>query len=188
MSDFVSQHTVEKSDSQACTAYKYRAFSVQVSECLSQDDYQRIVFLELLPCELEHKLPLNVLMQLEMHGKLLASRPDNLAKLLESIARYDLAEKVREFIKQQQKGRVVWSLVQRLDHPAEKLSSSLEISLLQFNPLLELVEKIKEKCDKRVQEVIAATQAMAESCEQTVCSDRDQNYEFVDVSVCLLIM
>ena len=194
---FVSQHTVEESDSQARTAYEYGAFLLQVSEHLSQDDCRRIVFLEELPCELEHKPPLNVLIQLEMHGKLSASRPDDLVKLLKRIARYDLAKKVQEFIKQQQKQRVVLSPLQRLDHPAEKLSSSLEMTLLQCKILLEQVENLKEEeeeevCYKRVEEVVADAQTMipehiqrkflyasklisqeVESCEQTVCSNRD---------------
>lgn len=184
------------SESQARAAYEYRAFLLQVSEGLTQDDCQRIVFLEELPHELEHKPPLNVLIQLEMHGKISASKPDDLAKLLKRISRHDLAKKVRDFVKQQRKGRTL-SPLQRLDHPAVKLSASLEVTLLQCKILLEQVENLKEEaeeaCCKRVEEVVADAQAMisehiqrkflyasklisqeAESREQPVCSDRDR--------------
>ena len=203
---------MEESDSQARAAYEYRALLLQVSEGLTQNDCEKIVFLEELPRELlhelpydlEHKTPLNVLAQLEMHGKLSASRLDDLVKLLKTIARYDLAKKVHKFIKQQQKQRVVLSPLQRLDHLAEKHNSSLEMILLQCKILLEQIENMKEEteeaCYKRVEEVVAGAQAVVskyfqrkflyaskltsqevECCEQTVCSNRDQNYEFVVV-------
>ena len=185
------------SDSQARTAYEYRAFLLQVSEGLTQEDCQKIVFLEELPPELEGKPPLNVLIQLEMHGKLSASRPDDLAKLLKRIPRHDLAKKVREFVKQQRKGRAALSPLQRIDHSALKLSASLEVTLLQCKILLEQVENLREEAEeagyKRVEEVVADAQAMisehvkrkflyasklipqeAEGREQAICSDRDR--------------
>ena len=184
------------SESQARAAYEYRGFLLQVAEGLTQDDCRKIVYLEELPLELEHKPALNVLIQLEMHGRLSASRPDDLAKLLKRISRHDLAKKVREFIKQQRKGRAL-SPLQRLDHPAVKLSASLEVTLLQCKILLEQVDNLKEEaeemCYKRVEEVVADAQAIiseqvqrkfmyaskliaqeAESREQTTCIDRDR--------------
>ena len=178
------------SDSQARAAYEYRSFLLQLSESLSQEDSRKIVFLEQLPPELENKPPLNVLIKLEMHGKLSA---DDLAKLLKRISRHDLAKKVREFVKQQRKGRTL-SPLQRFDHPAVKLSASLEVTLLQCKILLEQVENLKEEaeeaCYKRVEEVVADAQAIisehvqrkfmyaskliSQEAEQTICSDRDR--------------
>ena len=79
-------------------AYEYRAFLLQIAEKLSQDDSKKIAYLEGLPPDMESKpAPLTFLMQLEMRGRVSASRPDDLAKILEEIERHDLAKKVKDF-------------------------------------------------------------------------------------------
>ena len=124
------------------------------------------------------------MMQLEVHGKLSASRLDDLAKILKTICRYDVAKKVQKFIQQQLKGQKG----QTIDH-------HLEMCLLQCKSLLELKKKA-EMCYKRVEEVVVDAQTTsiqrkflyaitqeAVSCKQTVCSTKDQNHEFLEVSV-----
>lgn len=152
------------SGSQARAAYEYRAFLLQVSEKLSEEDSKKIVFLEELPVELENKAALAVLTQLEMRGKLSASKPDDLAKILRKIGRHDLAKKVRDFAKQQRKGRTALSALQGPDHSAMKLSANLQVTLLQCRILLEQVENLKEEAEeagfKRVEEVVADAQSL----------------------------
>ena len=152
------------SDSQA---YEYRAFLLQISDKLSQEDSKKIVFLEDLPVELESKAypPLAVLTQLEMRGKASASRPDDLAKILKKIERHDLAKKVKDFAKQQKKGRTTAATeLQRLDHATMKLSANFQVTLLQCEILLHQVENLREEAEKagyrRVEEVVAEAHAV----------------------------
>ena len=141
-------------------AYEYRAFLLQIAEKLSQEDKKKIIFLEGMSTDLDSKLSLAVLTQLEMRGKLSASKPDNLVKLLKKIDRIDLARKVKEFVKQQRKGRTTaLSDFQALDNVAAKLSANLQVTLLQCEILLDQVENLKEAAEKmnvnRVEEVVS---------------------------------
>ncbi len=147
------------SDSQA---YEYRAFLLQISDKLSQEDSKKIAFLEDLPSDMESKPPLTLLMQLEMRGRVSASRPDDLAKILKKIERLDLAKKVKDFAKQQKKGRPTAQseLNQRFDHATMKLNASLQVTLLQCEILLQQVVNLREEAEKldgykRVEEVVA---------------------------------
>ena len=150
------------SDSQA---YEYRAFLLQISDKLSQEDSKKIAYLEDLPVEMESKPPLTVLTQLEMRGKVSASRPDDLAKILKKIERHDLAKKVKDFAKQQKKGRsTALTELQRLDHATMKLSANFQVTLLQCEILLHQVENLREETEKagykRVEEVVAEAHAI----------------------------
>ena len=185
------------SDSQVRAAYEYRAFLLQVSEKLSQEDSKKIVFLEDLPIDLESKPPLAVLTQLEMRGKLSASKPEDLARILKKIGRYDLAKNVRDFAKQQRKGGTALSdPLQGLDHAAMKLRANLQVTLLQCGILLEQVENLREEAEeagfKRVEEVVADARSLVsyglqrklyyasglisqESREQAACGGRRES-------------
>ena len=153
------------------TGYEYRAFLIQVSDNLSQDDVKKIVFLEELPLELANESPLKVLMHLEMRGKLYATKPEDLERVLKKINRLDLAKKVKEFAKKQRKGRSMASPLQRLDQSAMNLSANLHLTLIQCKILLEQVENVKEEADeagfKRVEEVMAEAHTLISERLQT---------------------
>ena len=141
-------------------AHEYRAFLLQIAERLSQEDKKKIIFLEEMSTDLDSKPSLTVLTQLEMCGKLSASKPDDLVKLLIKIDRIDLARKAKEFAKQQRKGRTTaLSDFQALDNAAVKLSANLQVTLLQCEILLDQVENLKEAAEKmnvnRVEEVVS---------------------------------
>ena len=154
------------SDSQV---YEYRAFLLQIAEKLSQDDSKKIAYLEDLPSDMESKpAPLTLLMQLEMRGRVPASKPDDLAKILKTIGRHDLAKKVKDFAKQQKKGRpTAQSELQRLDHATMRLNASLQVTLLQCEILMQQVVNLREEAErsegyKRVEEVVGEAHAIAE--------------------------
>ena len=153
------------SDSQA---YEYRAFLIQIADKLSQEDSKKIAYLEDLPSDMESKPPLTLLMQLEMRGSVSASKPDDLAKILKMIGRHDLAKKVKDFAKQQKKGRpTAQSELQRFDHATMKLNASLQVTLLQCKILLQQVVNLREEAErsegyKRVEEVVGEAHAIAE--------------------------
>ena len=153
------------SDSQA---YEYRAFLLQIAEKLSQEDSKKIAYLEDLPSDMESKPPLTLLMQLEMRGRVSASKPDDLAKILKMIGRHDLAKKVKDFAKQQKKGRpTAQSELQRLDHATMRLNASLQVTLLQCEILMQQVVNLREEAErsegyKRVEEVVGEAHAIAE--------------------------
>jgi hypothetical protein len=158
------------SDSQA---YEYRAFLLQIADKLSQEDSKKIAFLEELPSDMGSKPPLTLLMQLEMRSRVSASRPDDLAKILKKIERLDLAKKVKDFVKQQKKGRptVQSDLNQRCDHATMKLNASLHVTLLQCEILLQQVANLREEAEKldgykRVEEVVAEAQTIAEKFQR----------------------
>lgn len=147
-------------------AYDYRAFLLQISDKLSQEDSKKIAFLEELPVDMGSKPPLTLLMQLEMRGKVSASKPDDLAKILKKIERHDLAKKVKDFAKQQKKGRTTAQTeLQKLDHATMKLNASFQVTLLQCEILLHQVENLREEAEnltgyKRVEEVVAEAHAV----------------------------
>ena len=153
------------SDSQA---YEYRAFLIQIADKLSQEDSKKIAYLEDLPSDMESKPPLTLLMQLEMRGSVSASKPDDLAKILKMIGRHDLAKKVKDFAKQQKKGRpTAQNELQRFDHATMKLNASLQVTLLQCKILLQQVVNLREEAErlegyKRVEEVVGEAHAIAE--------------------------
>ena len=144
-------------------AYEYRAFLLQVSENLSQTDIKNIGYLEEIVVEPDSK-PLTVLMQLEMRGKLSASKPDALAKLLKKIMRHDLAKKVKDFAKKQRKGRSTQSPLEKLDQSVVNLSANLQVTLIQCRILLEQVENVRDAAEeagfKRVEEVVAEAHSL----------------------------
>ena len=84
-------------------AYTYRAFLWHIAAKLSQEDCKKIAFLACLPEDIESNLHiLTLFTQLEMCGKLSATRLDDLANILKNIERHDLADMVKEFVKQQE--------------------------------------------------------------------------------------
>jgi hypothetical protein len=86
---------------------EFRALLLHIAERLSRQDSEKISFLECLPIP-RYDLPLyygeiaapRLLSQLVECGRVSASRPDHLAEILENIGRYDLAKKVKNFMKQ----------------------------------------------------------------------------------------
>ena len=142
-------------------AYEYRAFSLQIADKLSQDDIDKIIYLEQLPTDLHSKPSITILTHLEMRGQLSASKPDDLAALLKKIGRIDLSKTVKEFAKQYRKGRTPTALsdFQRLDGAAVKLSANLKVTLLQCEILLHQLENLREASErmgyKRVEEVVS---------------------------------
>ena len=153
------------SDSQA---YEYRAFLLQIADKLSQEDSEKIAFLEDLPSDMGSKPPLTLLMQLEMRGRVSASRPDDLMKILKAIERHDLAEKVKDFAKQQKKGRpTAQRELELFYHTITKLNASLQVSLLRCKILLQQVVNLWEEAErlegcKRVEEVVEEAYTRAE--------------------------
>lgn len=149
-------------------AYEYRAFLLQVSGDLSQDDVRNIGYLEQMQIEPNSK-PITVLTQLEMRGKLSSSKPDNLVKLLKKIMRHDLAKKVRDFAKKQRKeksGRspAATSPLEKLDQSIVNLRANLQVTLIQCRILLEQMENVREAAEeagqKRVEEVVAEAHSL----------------------------
>ena len=81
----------------------YRTFLFQLSENLSKQDIEGIIYLEDLYLDFKGQSPLKIFLKLEMMGKISASKLSYLEEVFKSISRMDLAIKVKDFIKLQKK-------------------------------------------------------------------------------------
>lgn len=153
-----------------------KAFAVllfQLSRRLKDEEVAAIILIEDLPKPLEEKGPLEVLIQLQMLGKITESDPSTLQNVFHNLNRMDLVGKVKDFIKSQKKNKKAAKSGGCSESMASDLAANINVSLLQNKVLREQlinVANLANKCGEAnmVQIIQEAIRALARDVERNI--------------------
>ena len=142
-------------DPQARASYEHRKLLLQLSNKLSKDDSKNIVYLEVLPQELNDiPDPLKVLTHLELRGK---TTPKELIRILSSIGRQDAAKFIAKSKKTSQTRKRSGTVAPRL--ASSPVEDTLTLIMKNCEVLLEHIEFLLthavSKGNKRIEEVVS---------------------------------
>lgn len=98
---------------------KFRVLLVELARSLSKEDVESIVFIYLTPSDMEEQSALQILLKMEMLGKIDPSNPSTVEEVFKEIKRIDLAKRVKDFIKSQRRSK----------RPPRNTAEGLELSL-----------------------------------------------------------
>ena len=142
------------SHDQAQAGFKHKQFLLQLSEKLTQDESNKIVYLEDLPKQLVDKSPWEVFAHLEMLGK---TSTEELTRILKAIKKFDIAKKLKEAKPRRNPPR------KDSGSSALKLEESLTLAIKNCEILLEQLEYLKIGASKvgkkRMEEVVSEAKA-----------------------------
>ena len=144
------------SHDQALAGFEHKKFLLQLSDKLTQDESNKIVYLEDLPKQLVDKSPWEVFAHLEMLGK--TSSTEELTRILKAIKKFDIAKKLKE-AKPRRKP------LTRKDSgsSALKLEESLTLAIKNCEILREQLEYLQIGASKvgkkRMEEVVSEAKA-----------------------------
>ena len=120
--------------------FEHRKALLQLGELLSDDDSNKIVFVESLPRSLEEKSPWEVLAHLEVQGK---TTVEELTRILKAINRHDVAKKAKELI-----GKLYRRKNKDPGCKALMLKDSLQLAVKHCKILVEQVDYLKFAANK----------------------------------------
>ena len=154
-STFITQHQIAMSNSKPSTRFEVKSFLYRLSEKLSTKESNALVKIQELPARLRDQSPFDVLMQLEMQGRY--NKLEELASILKSINRDDLAKEVTTFAKKNRKKHARPECAQSHRGDAN-LECVLQVTKLQYNILTDQIEKLWEAANdvghRRIEEIV----------------------------------
>ena len=147
----------------------FRILLFQLDEKLNALDIEGIVYIEDLPAEFHGQSALKVLLKLEMTGRISATNPQSLEKVLKNVNRMDLVKKVKDFSRSQRKRHNTAST--KAEHVRSlTLSAVLEETGMQMRLLLDQLEHLRktarEMGPKSVEMIVSEAQEDAELLEK----------------------
>ena len=131
------------------TDKKFRIKLFQLSQRMNKADIEAIVFTERLSTDTKEQSALDVLMKLDMLGKINGSNPSTVEQIFRNINREDLADEVKTFKKSKPKKNTPTSEADML----LKLQANLEVAAAQHRLLLDQLKEVK-----RLSELVRANQ------------------------------
>lgn len=153
----------------------------ELSQRLNGKEITAIIHIEDLPRNLEGKNSLEILIQLQMLGKITESDPSTLQSVFKNINRIDLVNKVKDFSKSQKKKKTPKSggLSDRVDKMVYDLDANLKVSLIQTQVLRDQLINVatvantsgEVKIARMIQESI---RALHNEVERTIISARNE--------------
>ncbi len=138
----------------------------ELSQKLSDEEITAIVHIENLPLKLKEKQNLEVLIRLQMDGKISETDPASLQAVFKNINRMDLVSRVKDYIKSQKKkekkAQKSGTLCHQMDKMVSDLEANLKVTLLQAQVLKEQLLNVanaaakceEEKLAKKIQQSI----------------------------------